>query len=399
MLLRVVLPIFSVLLILGFFTRVGALVCWFGVLAVQGANPAILYGGDRLLDLLLYWSIFLPLGTVWSLESSLIKSAAPPLPTTTRWAGWAITLQICFVYWFAALAKSDPVWTQNHNALFYALSIEYLTSPWGEYLRHFPGLLRWLTAATLWFEFLGPLLLFVPFQRDRFRLAAVVLFLAFHLVGMQALLRIGFFPWVCAVAWLIFIPASTWDALAGPAAQRAPSTKPSGWVRLLDRGLTALVFFSIADALLWNLVTFRNSDSDDWLKRRDPTAAILHLDQHWRMYAPFPLPDHGWLVIPADLADGTQVDLFTGHSVSWATPTDIRDYLGRDRWRIYLADLFTNQVPERLQHYGDYLTNQWNQAHPDNKVRSISIIFMKMSTHPDLTVTGPERVTLYSRKY
>jgi len=369
-----------------------------GVGAVQAANPAILDGGDRFLHLLLFWSIFLPLGAAWSVEASVGPGRAP-LPETDRWASWAITLQIGCVYWFAALSKSDPVWTQNHNALFYALNIEYLTSPWGRYLRHFPELLRGLTVATLGVEFLGPLLLFIPFRRDHFRMAAVVLFLFFHLIGMQTLLRIGAFPWVCATAWLIFIPGFFWDVLTGPARDRAPSAQPAGWVRLVDRSLACLVLFSIADALAWNIVALRGTGAEDWLKKRDPTRSVLHLDQHWRMYAPIPLPDHGWLVIPADLADGTQVDLFTGRPLSWATPADIGAYLGKDRWRNYLADLFINQDPERLRGYADYQANEWNAVHPGNKVKTISIIFMKMTTHPDLTVTGPERVTLYAQKY
>jgi hypothetical protein len=399
LLLHVVLPFFALLLTLGCFARVCALVCWLGVIAVQQANPAILSGADRLLHLLLFWSIFLPLGDVWSVESVLGRKPGAALTASNHWAGLAIALQVAFVYWFAALSKTDPVWTQNHNALYYALNIEYLTSPWGVYLLQFPALLRWLTAATTWLEYLGPLLLFVPFQRDRCRMAAVILFLIFHLVGMQTLLEIGFFPWVCATAWLIFIPGSFWDKFTGSARARATAAPPAGWLRLLDRGLTCLIFFSIVDMLAWNIAALRGSDAEDWLTKRDPTKSVLHLDQHWRMYAPFPLTDHGWLVIPADLADGSQVDLFTNHAVSWAKPANILAYLGRDRWRVYIGDLFTNQDPVRLQQYADYLTTRWNEANPENKVSEVSIIFMKMTTHSDLTVTGPERETLFTQKY
>ena len=397
LLLDFVLPFFSILLALGCFTRICALVCWLGVFAVQDANPAILYGADRLLHLLLFWSIFLPLGEAWSVEAALRRKSVALLPATNRWAGLALALQVAFVYWFAALSKTDPVWTQNHNALFYALNIESLTSPVGTYLLHFPGLLRGLTAASLWFEYLGPLLLFIPMQRGRFRMTAVVLFLIFHLIGMQTLLVIGFFPWVCAAAWVIFLPAFFWDTLTGPPPARSTPARPAGWLRLLDRSLTGLVFFSMADMLAWNIAAVCGADAEAWLTRVDPTKPILRLDQHWRMYAPFPLPDHGWLVIPADLADGTEVDLFTERPVSWAKPADICAYLAKDRWRVYIGDLFTNQDPVRLQQYTDYLITRWNQGHPENKVKALSIVFMKMTTHPDLTVTGPERVTLYNR--
>ncbi len=42
---------------------------------------------------------------------------------------------------------------------------------------------------------------------------AVILFVGFHLIGMQLLLRIGLFPWVCATAWLVFIPRFFWDVV------------------------------------------------------------------------------------------------------------------------------------------------------------------------------------------
>jgi len=399
-LLHLFLPLFSISLALGLFSRLCSVLCWLGVIAVQQANPHILYGADRLLHLLLYWSIFLPLSTTWSADAWLCKTPAPSLPLTNRWAAWAIAGQICIVYCFAALFKSDPLWTQNHNALFYALSIEYLTSPLGLYMRHFPALLRGLTVATLCVEFLGPFLLFIPFHRDRFRMAAVILFFFFHLVCMQSLLMVGFFPWVCATAWLILIPGFFWDVLTGPAGRRSPPVRAARWIRFMDWGMTCLIFFSFVDVLAWNVSSLRSNESEDWVRAHDPSKDVLHLDQHWRMYAPIPHPDHGWLVIPAELADGTQVDLFTNRPVSWATPQDIRAYLGKDRWRIYLGDLMNNQDPEALRQYGGYLVNKWNKAHAENqKVKTISIIFMKQTTLPNLAISEPERVTLYTQKY
>ncbi len=96
------------------------------------------------------------------------------------------------------------------------------------------------------------------------------------------------------------------------------------------------------------------------------------------MYAPAPRKVHGWLVIPADLANGSQVDLFTGQPVSWEKPADIGAYFGDDRWRRYLSNLFDEQDSDDLRRYADYLVNKWNLAHsPDQKAATVTIIFMR----------------------
>ena len=407
------LPLFAVCLATGFITRLSTLLTLIGVVVVQDANPQILQGGDVLLRLLLFWSVFLPLGRIWSLDARLMKTNGLLLPWTTGLATWALTLQICFVYWFAALLKSDPLWTQNGNALFYALNIEHFTTPFGLYLRQYPDLLRVLTLGTPWLELLGPCLLFIPFHRDAWRLAAVTLFIGFHLIGLEALLRIGLFPWVCAAAWLVFVPGSFWDWLKikcadffkikrakRPAAGRITGVAAIRTWPVLDYACSFLVVVSFLDVLAWNIASVNGVTSMQWMNKHDAFGNIVRLDQRWNMYAPYPRKDHGWLVVPADLTNGAQVDLFTGQPISWGKPKDIGAYFGDDRWRRYLSNLFDDQDPQALQGYADYLIRNWNQRHGrDQKIQAVTITFMKQETQPDLTITAPEKDVLYFHEY
>jgi hypothetical protein len=409
----VALPLFAVSLLIGFVTRLTTLLCLVGVVIIQDANPQILQGGDVLLRLLLFWSLFLPLGRMWSLDARWMKIKSLSLPWTTRLATWALTLQICFVYWFAALLKSDPLWTQNGNALFYALNIEHFTTPLGLYLRQFPALLRVITLGTPWFELIGPCLLFIPFHRDACRLAAVTLFIGFHLIGMEALLRIGPFPWVCAAAWLVFIPSSFWNwlkvrrggllkikAAKKPAEARKKKDFTVQTWPMVDGACSFIVVVSFLDVLAWNIASISGATSMQWMKKHDTFGSILRLDQRWNMYASAPRKDHGWLVVPADLANGAQVDLFTGQPVSWEKPKDIGAYFGDDRWRRYLSNLFDDQDPQALQGYADYLVRNWNQGHGEGqKIQAVTITFMRQETQPDLTVTAPEKDGLYFHAY
>jgi hypothetical protein len=190
----------------GLFTRWSNLLTFVGLVLLQNGVPQVLQGGDVLLRLLLFWSLFLPLGEKWSLDAVFWRKGRLERPWTAMLATWALTLQICFVYWIAAALKSDPLWTKSGNALFYALNIEHFTAPVGLYLRQYPDLLRTVSLTIPWFEIFGPFLLFVPVWNGACRMLAVILFVTFHLIGMQLLLRIGPFPWVCAIAWLAFVP-------------------------------------------------------------------------------------------------------------------------------------------------------------------------------------------------
>lgn len=55
-------------MLVGYRTRLATFVVWLLVLSIQLRNPLVLTGGDQLLHLLLFWGIFLPLGTVWSVD-------------------------------------------------------------------------------------------------------------------------------------------------------------------------------------------------------------------------------------------------------------------------------------------------------------------------------------------
>jgi hypothetical protein len=399
--------------LIGFVTQLSTLICLISVVIVQDANAQILQGGDVLLRLLLFWSLFLPLGRMWSLDAPFIKTKGPSLHWTTSLATWVLTLQICFVYWFAALLKSDPLWTQNGNALFYALNIEHFTTPFGLYLRQFPDLLRVITLGTPWLELAGPCLLFIPFYRDACRLAAVALFMGFHLMGMEALLRIGLFPWVCAAAWLVFIPGSFWDwfkvgrngllkikAAKKPAETRRKKDSIGQAWPVLDVACSFIIVASFLDVLAWNIASISGATSMQWMNKHDAFGNIVRLDQRRNMYAPAPRKEHGWLVVPADLTNGSQVDLFTGQPVSWEKPKDVGAYLGDDHWRRYLSNLFDDQDPQALQEYADYLVRNWNRRHgKDQKIQTVTITFVKQETQPDLTITAPEKDVLYFHAY
>src|SRR6476661_6304564 len=102
------------------------------------------------------------------------------------------------MYLFNAAAKTDASWTTDHTALYYALNYDLYVTRLGHALLAYPALLRALTLATFWLEWLGPAALFVPWGTARLRAALAAVFWMFHL-GIAATLNVGLFPYVAIV--------------------------------------------------------------------------------------------------------------------------------------------------------------------------------------------------------
>ena len=60
--------IVSVMLLLGFRTRIATILTWFFVISLIARNPMVVTGGYVMFRLALFWAIFLPLGARWSVD-------------------------------------------------------------------------------------------------------------------------------------------------------------------------------------------------------------------------------------------------------------------------------------------------------------------------------------------
>jgi predicted DCC family thiol-disulfide oxidoreductase YuxK len=202
--------VFAIALILGYRTRLSTIVSWFLLCSMQVRNPFILHGGDDLLRLLLFWSMFAPLGSALSLDRALNPNAPKPDPLHLSFGSLALMLQLCVMYLMTAVLKFAPEWRTEGSAIYYALSLDQFATGFGRALLQFPWLCRTLTFATVVFEFLGPILAFCPAVGGGVRLLMVVLFIGFH-TGLGLTLYLGIFPWICAAAWLMFVPSVAWE--------------------------------------------------------------------------------------------------------------------------------------------------------------------------------------------
>ncbi|NRA02310.1 MAG: HTTM domain-containing protein [Myxococcales bacterium] len=204
-------------MLVGYRTRLATLLSWVLLCSLHFRNPNILNFGDSILRILLFWSIFLPLGERWSLDRRRGRRGAVPesnaAPGSTRIlsvGAIAIQLQVAFLYFFSAMHKLGPQWMVDGSAVYYALSVDYRVYPLGLWLLQFPDLMKFLTFASLYLETIGPFLFFVPFYSAQVRLGTAIAFVALHL-GIAASMRFGVFQLVPCAAMLLFVPGLVWD--------------------------------------------------------------------------------------------------------------------------------------------------------------------------------------------
>ncbi len=398
-------------LLLGWRTRFATFATWFLVASMQTRNPTINNSGDTLLRVMLFWGMLVPLAGRWSVDSAQ-KEGRPPDQVTTV-ATFAIQMQLCLMYWFTAILKWHPVWIEDLTALEVALNIDHLTTSLGRALLSSPELLGGLTAFTLGLEFLGPLLVWSPFWTGPLRFLVALTFILFHLVGLAPTLHLGLFPWVCAVAWLMFLPSWMWnrleveranvfaavDRLFRRLAARLPSPRlqPSerskqaaGWI------VSTSAAVLLTSVVAWNVRTVKEDREGVRTLPETTTSSVVkrllratRLNQRWVMFAPHPPFDDGWYVMPGMTTDGREVDAWRDHPegpfggrplgqpVDWTKPRDVNATTGSNRWDKYLANLSQDEYRYHRPLFSKWLCHSWNREHRDgDRLAEFSMVFM-----------------------
>ncbi len=218
-------------LLAGWRTRLMTVLSWALLLSLQNRNTFILSGEDNLALILLFWAMFLPLGARYSIDAALLRRPYEPNHTYCTVATAALLLQGMSMYFFSALLKTHPIWTHDGTAVYYALQLDYLVTPFALWFRQFEGLLTGLTFYVYVLELVGPILIFSPLFHRTFRTLLMLAFITMHL-GFALFLEIGFFPFISIIMNLTFMPGWMWDRLA----RLLPARTERPVVMWFDRG-------------------------------------------------------------------------------------------------------------------------------------------------------------------
>ncbi|PIT98066.1 MAG: hypothetical protein COT71_02560 [Candidatus Andersenbacteria bacterium CG10_big_fil_rev_8_21_14_0_10_54_11] len=204
--------VFACLLLVGYRTRLAAVVTWLMLVSLHNRNPLVLQGGDGILRVTLFWAMFLPLGQIFSFDYLRGKSKPPSANTYVSLASCAYLLQMMLVYLFAALLKSYPAWHAEGSAAYFALHFDQLIRPAGAWLRTHAAWLKLLTHATWYTELIAPFVFFSPILTGPLR-TFTILGLVGMQIGFNIFMRLGFFGIIAVTALLGALPSWFWDKM------------------------------------------------------------------------------------------------------------------------------------------------------------------------------------------
>ena len=122
----------AITLLVGYRTRLATVMCWVLLLSLHLRGPLYVMSGDRLLVLLLMWSMFLPLSTRYSLDKTAIATRGHHGFMSI--ASVALMGQMVTYYWVTAFAKSGELWWTG-RALGFALGQASYANHAGAWLR------------------------------------------------------------------------------------------------------------------------------------------------------------------------------------------------------------------------------------------------------------------------
>lgn len=367
----------SVALTVGYQTRLVTILLWVFTLSLQARNSLILHSGDALIRVMLFWSIFLPLGARYSLDRILLN-VPRKFGILANLATLSILAQLLYMYFFTALLKDHGDWTSEYLAVYYALNLGQFTTPIGHLLRDHLALTKLFTFGTYYLELLGPALLVIPFAQRYVRWVVPFGFIGLHL-GLFLTMYLGLFPWICIVSWFLFLPGDLVERAVnfvrrsfeiGPFARKIwlayilptlplPSTwsspRPFKWLARI------FVLASLISVTLWNVGTIKRFGYPI-PKTVRKFALPLRLDQYWSMFAPFPMRADGWFVIDGLLKDGSAWDTWNKMPPPFELPREFFPLLRSTQWRKYLTNVWLDDEIDkahRLQ-FGRYVCREWN---------------------------------------
>ncbi|AKU90014.1 DCC1-like thiol-disulfide oxidoreductase family protein [Vulgatibacter incomptus] len=213
-------------LLIGWKTRLFQLLSLIATISLHSRGVILVNGGDVTMNLLAAWSLFLPLGRRFSVDSllaslrerpastaaDLAQGVPSPVRPVVSLAAFGLLLQLAVIYFFNAIHKGGNTWMEG-SVVHYVLQRDGMVTWLGYQLRdHLPMWLgKALTWSTLALEAAAPALILTPWGTTWARRVAMIALPAMHM-GFALFLNVGFFsPAMCAF-YPLLLSAADWDA-------------------------------------------------------------------------------------------------------------------------------------------------------------------------------------------
>lgn len=215
--------------LLGYRTKLFHALSLLCLVSVNSRISLLENGGDMVMNLLCLYTLFLPLGARFSIDSLRTSlrnfEEKTPADLANREASsgtqapvvhlvvFTMLLQWTLIYYFNVIHKTGQSWI-NGSAVHYTLHQDRLNTAFAVWIREnvpYPTL-QFLTYGTIVIEALGVLLIASPFLQRWTRLGAVLLMPTLH-IGFASCLDLGPFSYAMMCFFLLLIHRDHWDAL------------------------------------------------------------------------------------------------------------------------------------------------------------------------------------------
>lgn len=200
-----------VCLLVGFHTRLAAVLVFCGLVSFTRRNPFVFNSGDLLLRVLAFYLMLAPAGAALSVDRWRKARRGDgqfwEFPARALWPVRLMQIQLSVVYLSTVWAKAGGVTWRDGSAISYALRIHFLNRlPVPDVLSDSLLVSNLLSYATLGLE----LALAILVWNRRLRPWVLGFGVAFHL-AIDYAIRVGFFSYAMFVLYLAFIPPETMD--------------------------------------------------------------------------------------------------------------------------------------------------------------------------------------------
>lgn len=279
-------------------------------------------GGYDLINYnLLLWSIFLPLDNHFSIKPPKIK------PSVSLAASIVLTCQICWIYFATGMAKYGTAWTEGYAVKIMA-SDKWVTYKTAAFFANNIWVYKPLTYLTLFFELTLPIFILFPLRKTPIlRYIAILFLIGFH-VSIFSIYDVANFSIAGLSIAAVLLPEAFWQkwkVMPSKTSENAPATSAiMRNLRYAKYAFFLLAFYvinlnNIKFLALYSPLSKTNVGKQ--IYQYAPHISIYSpfrisfFFQYWKMFAPEPIRDIGWLSIEHKKKDGQLYDLFSDKKI------------------------------------------------------------------------------------
>lgn len=367
--------IFAFSLIIGYKTKISSFMSFFLLLSLNIRNPLILNAGDILFIKILFWSIFLPLGNKWSIDSIKNKKEVTKKQIVSIGSA-GLLLEVFFIYFIDSIFKFRSGLWFNGEGLVHAFSIDRLTILFGELISQYPSLIRIL--GIIWFFMLSLSFLLILFT-GLYRIIFVTMFIFAH-ITMAFTMYLGLFPWISIVSLIPFMPAQFWDEIENKISPLKRKTKKLGIYlnsflpknkfnlsfskskyNMEKKVISLLLLSMIFLTILWNIMSL------GYIGIFSDSTPIKPENNGWSMFSSVN-PIDKWYTAPGKLKSGKKIYALQQKKTINKTIEDTENMYPSHKWMLYLTDISKNKNSNLLPHLADYICKRWNTKNSDKLI-------------------------------